>query len=369
MTVNRRDFIKAAGALSLSSGLMLPFRYLSAATAPISDHKLVVIFLTGGNDAVNAFVPYNEANYYEKRPTLGIPASKLLMPKSVNKNFDFGFNPALSGLKSIYDQGDMALFPATHSGSLSNRSHFFQFDYLNLGRHTSNTSSIAAVRGGWINNYLLEKYKSSNGIEGFDFASNLKALNGGFPHLKLSNPGSISLGGNGAISGQSRDLLKQFRQSRTSSGIEKLISDSQAILANNLDTLKAINFEDVQNGASYPKSGLARKLKQSAALFRSVPELKVTFLTHGSFDTHSNQAATQAKRLQDLGDSIKAYYDDLGAERNNVTLLVMSEFGRTALENGSMEPIMVLQRLILWWVGHRLKVELKATGLAIQMKI
>lgn len=335
MTLNRRDFIKAASAFGLGSGLLLPTQYLSAASSPISDHKLVVLFLAGGHDSVNAFVPFNETNYYTLRPTLGITAGNLLMPNNVNPSFDFGFNPALAGLKPIYDNGDMALFPAAHNGAGASRSHFSQFENINQGRHTSNVQNVAGTTGGWLNNYLEQKYGTSSGIEAFNFNSSLRALEGGFPHLKLSDPSRFSLGGSSTIAGQSQSLLTLFRQNNIFSGLSKEITDSQVIVDRNQAILKSIDFDDVQNGANYSNSSLANKLKRSVALFRNVPEFKVAFMSQGGWDLHSNQASRQTKRLQDLGDSIKAFYDDLGAERNNVTLVVMSEFGRTAKENGS----------------------------------
>ncbi len=333
MTLSRRNFIKATGVLGLSN-LILP-NYLFAAPTAISDHKLVVLYLSGGNDSVNSFVPFNETNYYTKRPTLAIPANQLLMPSSVSGNFDFGFHPALSGLKSIYDNGDMALFPTTHSGTNSNRSHFFQNDYLSQGKHTSNTGGVTQSRGGWLNNFLEEKYGVSKGIEAFNFNSNLKALEGDFIHTKLSNPDNIFLGGNNNISGQSQEILKQFRQNTALSDLSEKIASSQTLLNNNQEIFKNINFDEVQNNANYPDSSLARQLKQSVALFRNIPEFKISFMAKGGWDTHSEQAPCHSSLLEELGDSIKAFYDDLGSERNNVTLLVMSEFGRTALENGS----------------------------------
>lgn len=336
MTLNRRDFIKAAGAFGLgSSGLLLPYTHLSAAPSPISGHKLVVLFLAGGHDSVNSFVPFNETNYYTLRPTLALEANKLLMPNSVNPNFDFGFHPELSGLKEIYDNGDMALFPAAHSGVGSNRSHFFQFDYINQGRHTSNALGVSGTKGGWLNNYLKVKYGTSTGVEAFNFNSRLRALAGDFEHIKLVDPSSLYLGGSTSIANKALDVLKLSRQNNPPSGLNQKISTSQLVLERNLDILKEINYDAVQNGANYPDISLARYLKHSAVLFRNIPEFKVSFMSFGGWDMHKDQAEKQTNKLQDLGDSIKAFYDDLGAERNNVTLLVMSEFGRTAKENGS----------------------------------
>lgn len=335
MTLNRRNFIKSASILGLGSGLVLPTQYLSAAASPISDHKLVVIYLAGGHDSVNAFVPFNETNYYANRPTLGLAANQLLMPATTSPNFDFGFHPSLAGLKAIYDNGDLALFPATHTGANSSRSHFSQFKMTNQGRHTSNVNNIVGARDGWINKYLVQKYGISTGIESFNFGSGRVALNGSFPHLKLSSPRNFFLGGSGGVTVPTQDLLTQFRENNIFSGLAKEINDSQVVLERNQAVLKAIEYDDVQNGANYSNSQLSRKLKESAVLFRNIPEFKVAFMDLGGWDMHSDQASRQTKRLQDLGDSIKAFYDDLGAERNNVTLVVMSEFGRTALENGS----------------------------------
>lgn len=314
-------------------GFLTPMQPLHAVSSPISGKKLVHLFLYGGCDTANAFVPYQEENYYTIRPTIAIPESDLL-PLS---NCELGLHPALSGLQRIWDAGHMALFPATHSGPNSNRSHFYQFNYFDRGDYT--TSNTLNNGNGWLGRYLNVKYTNSSGIEAFNFDSVTKAFNGSvIPVITEPNPSSIDIAPTEEISNTLKTHLRDLIDSKSRTGASHDYTQTQQTLFDRLGTLDAIDFSSTQNQATYPSTTLGRQLRQTATLLRNVPELEVINLIKGGWDTHSDQGGTTGKfstLLQDVGDSIKAFYDDLGAERNNVVVVVHSEFSRTAHENGS----------------------------------
>jgi uncharacterized protein (DUF1501 family) len=343
--MNRREFLKTNVGLTISSkislgigitGMLSPFKNVLA-TGNITGKKIVVLNLTGGNDTANAFPPIESAdasNYYTIRPTIAIPDSDIIR---LNNNPILGMHPSLRGLEDIWNNGDMALFPATHCGANPNRSHFNQFVFYARGGYTSN-SSIDGT--GYLARYLNHKYQTSNGIEAFDFSGYLKNYNASnIPVLILNNPDSISFGYDKAISNNVVNQLKSFNAIKARSGVASDYKDTQGALLDRISTLENTNFSTgVQNSASYPSSTLGRQLKQAAGMLRNLPELEMVNIVKGGWDTHSDQGGktgAHANLLQDIGDGIKAFYDDLGADKNKVMLVINTEFGRTAAENGS----------------------------------
>jgi uncharacterized protein (DUF1501 family) len=104
--------------------------------------------------------------------------------------------------------------------------------------------------------------------------------------------------------------------------------------------LSKANLKSYQpaNGAVYPASPLGNSLRQIAQLIKGGVGLEVAFAESGGWDTHVQQGAatgTFARRAQDLAQSIAAFWTDLGSYQDEVTLMTMTEFGRTVHENGS----------------------------------
>jgi uncharacterized protein (DUF1501 family) len=90
--------------------------------------------------------------------------------------------------------------------------------------------------------------------------------------------------------------------------------------------------------ANYPNNGFANNLKQIAQLLKANLGLEAAFTDIGGWDTHQNQGGADgqlANRLRDFSDSIAAFWRDMGADSEHITLVTMSEFGRTAHQNGT----------------------------------
>jgi uncharacterized protein (DUF1501 family) len=102
------------------------------------------------------------------------------------------------------------------------------------------------------------------------------------------------------------------------------------------DQVRAIAAK-VQNQAVYPASQLGNSLKLVAKLIGGGLPTRIYYASQGGYDTHTNQVATQQRLLQDLGDSMKAFVDDMKAQGNmgRVVVMTFSEFGRRVSENAN----------------------------------
>ncbi len=410
--IDRRQFLKgsaaAAGALSLPA-FWLP-RSARAATGP---KKLVLFFLSGGNDGQNTIVPHRTFNdvltevtdatdpigdpssaqtqydyYRELRPTLhlkkvaGDPLDQLLplgpvpgsttrhriaMPSSFGAvpsgSCEFAMHPAMTGLRDIWDAGDLAIFPATHCGPEANRSHFFQTEYFGHGLNTVNTDQQGDGKG-WVGRYFEQKYGSDpQRIEGFDFESGYHPLmDGDIPVLGMSNPEYVDLGSDGD---DIRDKILQINAARAASGspLYQKYADIQQALFDKIAKLESVEFDWPDGGDPNPyeyapgkETSTARRFRQAAAMIKDSTgvgeEIEIINIDRGSFDTHSNQIipdtatdpdagnpakGSHANTLGDVSDSLKAFYDDLNAAGlgDQVITVVQTEFGRTADENNN----------------------------------
>ena len=327
--INRRRFMQGAMGGLMALGLSGFSRQISANA--ITNKKLVVLQLMGGCDTANAFVPWQENNYYDIRPTIAIPEQDVI-PLGGSQ---LGLHPALSPLQDIWNAGNLALFPATHCGPNPNRSHFFQFDFFDRGHYTSGSN---ASRTGWLAQYLITKQAA--GLGALDFNGTRELFTGGPQPFAISGGKlNLDLGGSPGIASSIRANLFGSFSNKPDTHIVSTFSQTQQLMWNNLQTLEAIDLQQsAQNGAVYSESALNQQLKQTAIILRNLPELDVVHLTKGGWDTHKNQGGSvgrQANLLADLAGGLRAFYDDLGAERDNVLVVVGTEFSRTAAENGS----------------------------------
>ena len=330
---NRRKFLSRM--LVAGAGIsLLPYAKPAFATN-VQGRKLIVVTLNGGCDTANAFPPYQESHYYSIRPTIAIPAEDVI---PLNGS-DLGMHPALAPLTDIWDAGDMALFPATHCGANPNRSHFYQFDFYSKGAYT--TSSSFNDGNGWLGRYLDEYYSgSSNGIASFDLYGGNRIFHGSsVPVFVSGRPDNLTMGGDTALADAVAAQL-QAGMSRPRTGVTQNYAKTQNELFDRLSTVNDIDFNVTpSNNASYPDSTFGRKMKHAAILLRNIPELSVLQVDRGGWDTHKDQGGvtgTQATLLADVASGIRALYDDLGSDMSNVTIVVQTEFGRTAHENGSL---------------------------------
>jgi uncharacterized protein (DUF1501 family) len=332
MGMNRRFFLRN-GALAVAGTAAIPsflIRSVLAEAEPSPSKRLVVIFQRGAADGLNVVVPYREKNYYSMRPSIAIPQNQVL-----DLDGFFGLHPSLDSFKPLYQEGHLAVVHAVGSPDMS-RSHFDAQDYMESG-----TPGLKSTQDGWLNRALqAEDARCSCTHTPFRAvalgADVPRTLAGSVPAIALSNLNSFTVGGRGPA------------PSPAASAFEAMYGDSGDRIFHPAgeETFEAVKMLRNANpgqytpsaGANYPNSEFGNNMKQIAQLLKSNLGVEAAFTDVSGWDTHQNQGSVNgqlANRLKDFSDSIGAFWRDLGDGAANVALVTMSEFGRTAHENGT----------------------------------
>jgi uncharacterized protein (DUF1501 family) len=343
--MKRRTFLRGmlGSGLTMVGSSVLRMPLISTANAA-TNPTLVVVFQRGGCDGLNAVVPFADPDYYKLRPTIGIPQPNSTDPTSaLDLNGFFGLHPGLAPFKTIYDDGNLAILPTVQYPK-SSHSHFSGEVFIESG----DPNTPVNISDGWLNRHLgstLVNKQLQNPLQAVHFGSTLShALQGNIPVQSFSFIDSFNLGLNGAAEASlSNSVLPVYEDIPASaSSYQQLVHQYGQLLFNNLNVISNINTANYvpANGAVYPNSSYGRRLKETAQLIKSNIGLELVTIDIGGWDTHSNQGGgesdgRQARRFQEFSGGIAALYKDLGAMMDNVIILTMTEFGRTAKENGS----------------------------------
>jgi len=330
--ITRRGFMKG-GALALVGTSAIP-SFLTRSvmaemtTAAASRKKVVVLFQRGAVDGLNMVVPYKESNYYAMRPTIAIRQQEVL-----DLDGFFGLHPAMGALKPLYDQGHLAIVHAAGSPDTT-RSHFDAQDYMESG-----TPGVKSTTDGWLNRALqaeLLRGKPS-AFRAVALGTQIpRTLEGKVPAIALNNLADFSVGGRGP---KAAPISNAF-QSMYDDSTDSLLHGTGEETFEAIKMLKAADPAQYQPAAGvvYPNTPFGNSLKQVAQLMKANLGVEAAFSDIGGWDTHQNQGNSNgqlANRLKDFSDSIAAFWQDMGTDAENVTLVTMSEFGRTARQNGT----------------------------------
>jgi uncharacterized protein (DUF1501 family) len=283
-------------------------------------------------------VPYREKNYFKMRPSIAIPQNQVL-----DLDGFFGLHPSLGAFKPLYDQGQLAIVHACGSPDMS-RSHFDAQDYMESG-----TPGVKNTEDGWLNRALQaeDAYAAAcncgrHNQEHTAFralalgAEVPRTLAGTIPAIAIGNVNNFTVAGRGAT------------PTPAASAFEAMYADSgdRIFHAAGDETFEAVKMLKAANpaqyapaaGVNYPNTDFGNNMRQLAQLLKANLGVEAAFTDVSGWDTHQNQGGVNgqlANRLGDFSASIAAFWRDMGDERGNVTLVTMSEFGRTARENGT----------------------------------
>jgi uncharacterized protein (DUF1501 family) len=301
------------------------------------DRVLVVVQLAGGNDGLNTVVPFGDDAYYRARPALAVAsparggANAALVADS---SAGLGLHPNLTGLKSLLDDGRLSIVQGVGYPN-PNRSHFASMDIW----HTARTDAKGA---GWIGRYVDCTCSGTPDPEGVISIGRTAplALMG-----QRSTPVSFENAQLFRWMGADVDpALESTYERLTRAGeIEGVAPGSQQafLMRTALDAqLSSDRIRGALRGTplvSYPGTPLARQLQAIGAMIRAGMRTRVYYASIGGFDTHAGQANTHAQLMRAVGDALKAFQDDLVAQRNDgrVLTMVFSEFGRRVRQNAS----------------------------------
>ncbi|MGB6470400.1 MAG: DUF1501 domain-containing protein, partial [Candidatus Acidiferrales bacterium] len=304
-------------------------RAVAATTTP-NKKKMVVLFQRGAMDGLNVVVPFGEQNYYAMRPTIAIPQPRSgAADAAIDLDGFFGLHPSLAPIEPLFRNGQLAIVQAVGSPDPT-RSHFDAQDYMESG-----TPGLKATEDGWLNRAMQAMPEdNSSPFRAVAFGPYLpRTLQGSAPAIalpdlkqfKMNGPQQTIEGGFEAMYAQTVDQAMRGVGGETFEAI---------------DQLKKINPDSYQpeNGAQYPKGRFGQSLQEIAELFKADVGLEVAFLDSGGWDHHVNEGGVQGQLsnlLRDLGQGLAAFHQDMGDGMQDVVFVSMSEFGRTAHENGN----------------------------------
>jgi uncharacterized protein (DUF1501 family) len=247
----------------------------------------------------------------------------------------FGLHPSLAPFKELWDRGLLAPIQAVGSPS-STRSHFDAQDYMESG-----TPDLKGTRDGWLNRYLATRGTceacTRPAVSPFQAvamgAQTPRALAGPAPTVAMSSLDDFTV--RAADASLERRIEALYR-----TGTADVVHAAGGEMFEAVRILKAANPQKYvpEHGAEYPRSAFGQHLRQIAQLIKADVGLEIAFADVGGWDTHVNQGAANgqlANRLSDFARSIAALVADLGDRMADVVILTMSEFGRTARQNGN----------------------------------
>jgi len=325
----RRVFLKGSAVAMFGVGSLPAWlsRSLYAGDSENRKKILIAIFQRGAVDGLNMVVPFGEPRYYELRPSIAIPKPDGTRNAAVDLDGFFGLHPALAPLKPLYDARHLAMVDAVGSPDPT-RSHFDAQDYMESG-----TPGLKGADG-WLNRALPSERGPVSPVRAVSLGDTLaRSLRG---H-------------NDAVAVRSLNDF-QVHDSRGASAFESMYDNASDTLLHGagretFDAVKIVQSIQKQtyapaNGAAYPNGGFGRSMQQIAQLIKANVGVEVAFADIGGWDTHVNETGGHptdgqlANNLAQFGEALAAFYQDLGNRMEDVTLVTMSEFGRTVKENG-----------------------------------
>jgi uncharacterized protein (DUF1501 family) len=320
--ITRRYFLRSSSVAIAGLGLAPSWLLRTANLAAQNGSRrkiLVAIFQRGAADGLNIVAPYFEKHYYDMRPTLAVP-----QPGKENGGIDldgrFAFHPSLQPLKALWDSRELAIIHAAGSPDPT-RSHFDAQDFMESG------TPGRATEDGWLNRAL----PAERGV------SPLRAIAIGpqLPRTLRGNHQAVAV-----------NNLQQFetRNKQVASVLESMYETTAdpRLLASGKETFEAVKMIESINRTPYsPANGtqyqgaFGNALQQIARLIKADAGVEAAFADVGGWDHHVNEAPQLTNLLREFGASLAAFTRDMGDRMSDIVLVTMSEFGRTAREDGN----------------------------------
>ena len=364
----RREFLnlsaKGIGLLAFSrfAPSFLVNSALAGEPSPEKDRSiLVLVQLAGGNDGLNTLIPYEDANYYRLRPTIGIAKEKVL-PISAT----LGLHPSCTAIHRLLKDGKLGIVQNVGYPN-PNRSHFRSSEIWETA-----SSSNEFLATGWIGRFMDNACAGSPGADLHDPVG--VHISNGVPQSFLSAHDHPTFGlipgqGNRKENEENRQLLESL-VNQPGAAENDNASFLKHTLMDSLVTEKKVQrvLGSYQPATTYPGNAFAASLRNIAGLIAAGLPTRVYFVSLSGFDTHSNQANQQANLLTTLSTGLAAFQKDLELHKldGQVVTMTFSEFGRRPSENesrgtdhGTAAPLFVM--------GARVKAGLHGTAPALNL--
>jgi uncharacterized protein (DUF1501 family) len=333
MSITRRIFLRNSALAVVGTAAIPSFLQRAAFGAvdngSLGNKRLVVIFQRGAADGLNIVVPHAEPQYYAMRPSINIPREKV-----IDLNGFFGLHPSLAPFQPLWQQGHLAIVHAAGSPDTT-RSHFDAQDFMETG-----TPGVKATEDGWLNRSLRDlprAVQKASAFRAIALGPSLpRILTGSEPAVAMNNINDFSVGGKNPKASPAATAFEAMYDHSSDSVLHGTGEET-------FDAVKMLKAADPgkytpASGANYPKGRFGDGLRQLAQLIKANLGVQVAFADIGGWDHHVNEGSTDGQLANVLGEfsqSIAAFWTDLGDLGEDTVVVTMSEFGRTARENGN----------------------------------
>jgi uncharacterized protein (DUF1501 family) len=338
---SRRGFLKSGGLALFGIGVGGVPTFLARAAGssklilPYKKNKILIcIFQRGAMDGLMAVTPFEDTYLKAARPTLFMTAAKSAGDAQlIDLDGRFGMHPSLAAFEPLFREKRLAIVHGIGSPN-NTRSHFDAQDYMESG-----TPFNKGTASGWLNRAVGLLGHDATPFRAVSLTSSMpRSFYGDNPSVAISNlqDFAIQMRGNPMGANVAAKSFEDLYDQTSSSLLNKTGKES-------FDAVKMLQKADVknykpENNAVYPNSALGNSLKQIAQLVKMDVGLEVAFAESGGWDTHFNQGAMTgifARNVNDLSTSITALWNDLQTYQDDVTIMTMTEFGRTVKQNGT----------------------------------
>lgn len=332
--IDRRDLLKST-LVSMGAATVPTFLSRSATAARAEkpgETILVVVQLVGGNDGLNTVVPHGMDGYQKYRRAL-----RLNKPSLLNVNGDVGLHPSLGGLAKLLEAGRLSIVQGVGYPN-PDRSHFRSMEIWESAR-----TEVGALETGWLGRALDARPTAPGadamgvhvGKQGLPLA--LRSRRSDVPSLESLEQYRLQLAGGTSEKDAARAAMDGVaRADRRDDPLLGFLRRSTLAAYESSRRLESIT-KPAPGNSKYPNYGLSKRLELIGQLIKSGFGTRIYYTALDGFDTHANQLGAHAALLTELGDSLKAFHDDLSAagQSDRVAVVAFSEFGRRVAENAS----------------------------------
>ena len=337
--MQRRAFLKSGGLAMFGVGIGGVPAFVARAAGSgkiISPYKrgkiLVCIFQRGAMDGLMAVTPFTDSYLQAARPTLFMSPASTQKSPLIDLDGRFGLHPGMKAFEPLFRDKRLAIVHGIGSPNTT-RSHFDAQDYMESG-----TPFNKGTDSGWLNRAVGLLGHDASPFRAVSLTSSMpRSFYGDNPTLSISNLDDFGIQMKGSSNiNMAAKSFEDLYDKTTSSLLKETGKES-------FSAVKILKGTDIKNytpsaNANYHKSPLSDSLRQIAQLIKMDVGLEVAFAESTGWDTHFNQGTDNgifARNVTDLSNSIVSFWNDLGAMQDDVTVMSMTEFGRTVKQNGT----------------------------------